>query len=235
MARSSRFVRENGGETVAIEFFPLDVTNFGPTINKIQQAKPDMVFSGLVGGAHVSFYRQYAAAGMNAEIPIASTTFGIGNEHKLISAEEGNGLLAAYSYFEGVQNAENEAFLARMDAKFGANRATMNELTVRSYEGAMLWAEAVKLADSIEHAEVSAALKSGLTYNGPSGPITIDPQTNHAIQNVVLGELQDQEFNIVASYEAEPPADTQLVCDLNADPTLSTFYFENGLAAAGID
>lgn len=230
-----RFVKENGGETLAIEFFPLDVTNFGPTINKIQQAQPDLVFSGLVGGAHVSFYRQYAAAGMNAEIPIASTTFGIGNEHKLISAEEGNGLLAAYSYFEGVQNPENAAFLARMDAKFGDKRATMNELTVRSYEGAMLWAEAVKMAGSIDHAEVTAALKSGLTYNGPSGPITIDPQTNHAIQNVVLGELQDQEFNIVESYEAQPPSDTQLVCDLVANPDQSVFYFENGLAAAGIE
>jgi len=230
-----RFVRENGGETLEVEFFPLDVTNFGPTINKIQQAKPDLVFSGLVGGAHVSFYRQYAAAGMNAEIPIASTTFGIGNEHKLISAEEGNGMLAAYSYFEKVDNPENAAFLARMDERFGADRPAMNELSVRSYEGAMLWAEAVKMAGSTEHAEVAAALRSGLTYKGPSGDLTIDPQTNHAIQNVVLGELQNQEFNIVESFAAQPPADTQLVCDLVANPSQSTFFFENGLAAAGIE
>jgi urea transport system substrate-binding protein len=65
-----KFVADNGGETLGVEFFPLDVTNFGPTINKIQQAKPNMVISGLVGGAHVSFYRQYAAAGMNKDIPI---------------------------------------------------------------------------------------------------------------------------------------------------------------------
>ncbi|MGI9357204.1 MAG: transporter substrate-binding protein, partial [Rhizobiaceae bacterium] len=60
-----KYVKDNGGEAVAVEFFPLDVTNFGPTIKKIQAAKPDMVMSALVGGAHVSFYRQYAAAGMN--------------------------------------------------------------------------------------------------------------------------------------------------------------------------
>ena len=46
-----RFVKENGGETLDVEFFPLDVTNFGPTINKIQTAKPDFVISALVGGA----------------------------------------------------------------------------------------------------------------------------------------------------------------------------------------
>ena len=60
-----KFVAEGGGETLAVEFFPRDVTSFGPTITKIQQAKPDFVFSALVGGAHVSFLRHYAAAGVN--------------------------------------------------------------------------------------------------------------------------------------------------------------------------
>ena len=62
-----KYVADNGGETVETEFFPLDVTNFGPTIKKIQAAKPDMVMSALVGGAHVSFYRQYAASGHEPE------------------------------------------------------------------------------------------------------------------------------------------------------------------------
>jgi urea transport system substrate-binding protein len=229
-----KFVAENGGETLAVEFFPLDVTNFGPTINKIQTAKPDFVISALVGGAHVSFYRQYAAAGMNKEIPIASTTFGVGNEHKLISAEEGDGFLAAYSYFESADNPVNKDFLARFEAKLGANRPGLNELAVRSYEGAMLWAEAVKAAGTADRDPVIEALRSGISYNGPSGTVTVDPQTNHCNMNVYLGELKDQQWNIVESFEAQPPADTQLVCDLVANPNQSTFLFENGLAAAGI-
>ena len=40
-----KFVADNGGETLDVEFFPLDVTNFGPTINKIQTAKPDYIKS----------------------------------------------------------------------------------------------------------------------------------------------------------------------------------------------
>ena len=84
----TKYVREGGGEIVAAEFFPLDVTDFGSTIKKIQAAKPDMVVSALVGGAHISFYRQWAAAGMKAEIPMASTTFGGGNENKVLSAAE---------------------------------------------------------------------------------------------------------------------------------------------------
>jgi len=230
-----RFVAENGGETAAVEFFPLDVTNFGPTITKIQQAAPDLVLSALVGGAHVSFYRQYAAAGLNGSIPIASTTFGVGNEHNLISAEEGNGLLAAYSYFEGVDTPENAAFLERYEARLGDDRPGLNELAMRSYEGAMLWAEAVRQAGTADRDAVIEALRSPISYAGPSGTVTIDPATNHATQNVYLAELQDQSFDILESHEAQPPADTQMVCDLVENPDQSTFYFENGLEAAGIE
>ncbi len=230
-----KYVRDNGGDPVATEFFPLDVTNFGPTIKKIQQAQPDMVMSALVGGAHVSFYRQYAAAGMNASIPIASTTFGVGNEHKLISAEEGNGMICAYSYFEEVDNATNKAFVQRFRDRLGDDAPALNELAARAYEGAYIWAEAVRQAGSTERMAVIEALRSGVYYDGPSGRVQIEPKTNHANQNVYLAELKDQSFQILETYENQPPTDTLLVCDLVADPNQSTFKFENGLKAAGID
>lgn len=229
-----KYIKDNGGETVAVEFFPLDVTNFGPTIKKIQAAKPDMVWSALVGGAHISFYRQYAAAGMNTEIPIASTTFGVGNEHKLISAEEGNGILAAYSYFEEIDTPANQEFVKRFSEFLGGDAPALNELAARSYEGAMLWAEAVKKAGTADRMPVIEALRDNLSIEGPSGTVTIEPKTNHAILNVYLAELQDQKFNIVESYDAQPPADTLLVCDLVENPDQHVFKFENGLEAAGI-
>lgn len=230
-----KFVKDNGGEPVETEFFPLDVTNFGPTIKKIQAAKPDMVMSALVGGAHVSFYKQYAAAGMNKSIPIASTTFGVGNEHKLISAEEGDGMICAYSYFEEIQSEANQAFVQRFKDRLGDDAPALNELAARSYEAAYLWAEGVKAAGTTERMAVIEALRTGLGYDGPSGRVEIEPKTNHALQNVYLAELKDQSFNIIETFENQPPADTLLVCDLEANPNQSTFMFENGLKAAGID
>ena len=64
-AWTRKYCTENGGQIVGEDFFPLDVTNFGSTIQKIQEAKPDFLYLVLVGGAHQSFYRQWAAAGMN--------------------------------------------------------------------------------------------------------------------------------------------------------------------------
>ncbi len=229
-----KYVRDNGGETVATEFFPLDVTNFGTTIKKIQAAKPDMVMSALVGGAHVSFYRQYAAAGMNTSIPIASTTFGVGNEHLLISAEEGNGMIVAYSYLEEVDSDHNRAFVKRFKTKYGAEAPYLNELAARTYEAVYLWAEGVKAAGTLDRMKVIEALETPVGFDGPSGRITIEPKTHHAVQNVYLAELQGQKYNILETYEQQPPSDTLLVCDLQKNPGEAKFYFENGLEAAGI-
>jgi len=230
-----KYVKDNGGETVAVEFFPLDVTNFGPTIQKIQAAKPDMVMSALVGGAHISFYRQYAAAGMNKNIPIASTTFGVGNEHQAISAAEGDGMIVAYSYFEEIDTPANKDFVARFKKRFGADAPYLNELAARTYEGVMLWAEGVRKAGSTDRMKVIEALESPIAIEGPSGTVTIDAKTHHATQNVYLAELKDQKFNIIETFEQQPPADTLLVCDLQANPNEAKFYFENGLKAAGIE
>ena len=230
-----KYVRDHGGESVATEFFPLDVTSFGTTIKKIQAAKPDLVMSALVGGAHVAFYRQYAAAGMNSAIPIASTTFGVGNEHTLISAEEGDGIIVAYGYLQEIDTPANQDFVGRFQAKYGADAPYLNELAARSYEAVYLWAEGVRRAGSLDRMAVIEALESPVSIDGPSGRIAIEPKTHHIVENVYLAELKDQRFTILESFERQPPTDTLLVCDLQADPNQSTFYFENGLAAAGIE
>ena len=118
----TKYCREGGGEVVAADFFPLDVTDFGPTIQKIQAAKPDMVVSVLVGGAHISFYRQWAAAGMKGQIPMASTTFGGGNENqRALARRRATGSSVAFAYFQELDTPANKAFLEKFNAKHGAN------------------------------------------------------------------------------------------------------------------
>src|ERR1700759_4255509 len=130
-----KYTTDNGGEVLSIEFFPLDVTNFSSTISKIQAAKPDFVWSALVGGAHISFYRQWAAAGMNKSIPMASTTFGVGNEQIVLSPEEANGMLVCYNYFESVKNPANTAFLKKFHKRFRPDYPNVTELEMGPYQG----------------------------------------------------------------------------------------------------
>lgn len=213
-----KYVKENGGETVATEFFPLDVTNFEPTIAKIQAAKPDFVWSALVGGAHISFYRQWAAAGMNTKIPMSSTTFAVGNEHIVLSPQECNGMLVCYNYFEGVKNPQNTAFLERFHKRFGANYPNVTELAMGTYQGFLLWAWGVKKAQSVDRMKVIEALESGATIDAPSGKVTIDAATHHCILDVHIAEVKDKKLNVLEDFSQQPPADTAAVCNLKKNP-----------------
>jgi len=108
------------------------------------------VWSALVGGAHISFYRQWAAAGMHKSIPMASTTFAVGNEHIVLSPEECNGMLICYNYFQDLKNPVNAAFVANFHKRFGADYPNITELAMGTYQGFRLWAEGVKKAGSID-------------------------------------------------------------------------------------
>jgi urea transport system substrate-binding protein len=219
-----KYVIENGGSVDAIEFFPLDVTNFSSTIAKIQAAKPDFVWSALVGGAHISFYRQWAAAGMNKTIPMASTTFGVGNEQIVLSPAECNGMLVCYNYFEGVKNPANTAFLAAFHKRFGADYPNVTELAMGTYQGFKLWAEAVKKAKSVDRMKVIEALETGISVEAPSGKVTIDPPTHHCILDVHIAEVKDKKFNLLEDFAQQKPSDTAAVCNLIKNPTDNQQY-----------
>lgn len=218
-----KYVQDNGGEILSTDFFPLDVADFGSTIAKIQAAEPDFVMSALVGGAHLSFYRQWAAAGMKDKIPMASTTLGAGNEQQVLTPEEGNGILLAYNYSRELDTPENKSFLEKWQAKFGSVD-DIHELTAATYQGVMIWAEAVKKAGTAERMAVIEALESNISIVGPGGTVTIEPKTHHAVLDVHILEVQDQKMSVVKSFSQRPPADTAAVCDLEANPNDNTHY-----------
>ena len=217
-------VIENGGEVPSIDFFPLDVTNFGSTISKIQAAKPDFVWSALVGGAHISFYRQWAAAGMRKSIPMASTTFAVGNEHIVLSPDECNGMLVCYNYFQDLKNKANETFVAAFHKRFGADYPNVTELAMGTYQGFRIWAEAVKKAGSVDRIKVIEALETGISIDAPSGKVTIDPPTHHCVLDVHIAEVKDKKLNVLEDFAQQKPADTAAVCDLIKNPTDNQQY-----------
>lgn len=216
-----RYLAENGGQAVSVDFFPLDVADFNSTIAKIQQAKPDLVISALVGGAHMSFYRQWAAAGMKAKIPMASTTLGIGNEHQVLTAAEGDGILVADNYSPELKSAANTKFLEAWGRMYPGNTKAIHELAVSHYQGIKLWAEGVKRAGSLNHDKVVAAMASGVSIEGPSGKVTIDGQTHHVTLDVHVMEMRGQQLKELQSFPQRGPKDTQAVCDLRKDPKSS--------------
>ncbi|MGZ5275293.1 MAG: urea ABC transporter substrate-binding protein [Caldimonas sp.] len=213
----AHYVKQRGGSVLQTDFFPLDVADFGSTIAKIQAAKPDYVCAALVGGAHMSFFRQWAASGMNKKIPLCSTTFGVGNEHLALSAAEGDGILIAGNYSQEDPAPANKDFLARWGKRFGDTKI-VHEIAVSQYQGIKLWAEAVKKAGSLDRDKMLKVLESGISVEGPGGLVKMDPATHHASLDIKVMEVKNQKLTIKQSFKQRPPSDTAASCNLSKNP-----------------
>jgi urea transport system substrate-binding protein len=217
-----KYAKDFGGEVIGAEFFPLDASNFGSTISKIQAAKPDWVLSILVGGPTISFYRQYAAAGLTKQIPLCSTTFAT-TDALVLQPNEYEGLTVCQNYMEDLKNPTNTAYLAGFKKRF-PDEVPVTELAMSSYQGVLLWAEGVTRANSVDRMKVIEALESGIEMDMPSGKVILDKQTHHCTLDIHLGQWTGGTLKVVEDYLAQPPADTQAVCDLVKNPNDNKQY-----------
>ena len=213
----AHYIAQGKGQVLKTDFFPLDVADFGSTIAKIQQEKPAFLVAALVGGAHMSFFRQWAASGMNKKIPMCSTTFGVGNEHLALSPAEGDGILIAGNYSQESTDPANKEFLAKWAKRFGDTKI-VHEIAVSQYQGIMLWAACVKKAGSLDRDKMLAAIESGVSIQGPGGKVTLDPKTHHATLDIKVMEVKGQKLTIKQEFKARPPSDTAQFCDLIKNP-----------------
>jgi branched-chain amino acid transport system substrate-binding protein len=220
-----KFTRDNGGEDLAVEFFPLDIANFQPAISRIQEAKPDVVMSALVGGAHIAFYRQFEASIGKDKMMLASSTYGVGLEQTQLSPEEGDGIVLATSFVDDLDTPEAKDFVSRFHAYTG-DTGYVGEYGEYGERGVKVWAEAVRQAgDPSPDAVIDALAKGGVSVVGAGGQYSVDGQTNHTTMDIhIVRGNANQGFDVIRSFKQRPPTDTQLVCDLNANPGDKTQY-----------
>lgn len=215
---------KHGGKVIAADFFPLNVNQFGAAISKIQKAKPDVIINTFVGPAHAAFYGQWFAAGMKSKIPIASQTFVEAAEHMRMPKEVSEGIVFCYNYVDEIPSANNQAFLKRFKKRFGEKYGYLGDLAATSYQGWVLYAAAVKKAGSFDRDKVIKALETGMSIEGPSGKVTVDPATHHCVFNMYLGKIRGGKVEIMKTFENVRPTNPGGKCDLIKRPNTNTQY-----------
>lgn len=214
-----KYVAQAAGQVVGSEFIPLDVAEFSSVITKLQEAKPDVVFSLLVGGNHIAFYRQFVASGLRDKMKIVSATFGLGNEQVVVAPEESKDIVAVYPYFQEIDTPANQQFVAMWHKEFGKDYAYITDSAVTVWNGWHLWANAVGKAGSTDREKVIKALESGISFDGPSGTVTIDGPSHHVYQNTHFARTNDKHgFTVLGGEKNVPPAFEKKMCDLIKKP-----------------
>jgi urea transport system substrate-binding protein len=215
-----RFVEEQGGKVVATEFFPLDQTDFGAAIGRIQARRPDVIFSLLVGTNHLGFHRQFAAAGLVDRIPIVSSVFGQAGELTSLSPQEYKGLVVAFAYYPQLDNPANKAFLDRVRARHGGRLPfAIGEFPYNIWLNIQLWAAAANQAGSIDKGKVIDAIEAGFQLDAPEGRVRMDGKTHHLVHSIHVAQAtEDRAFKIIKTIPNVQPSYEQSVCDLIGKP-----------------
>jgi urea transport system substrate-binding protein len=194
-----------GGEVVGEAYLPFGGLDPAVILEKIRQAKPDVILSTIVGDSNAPFYRGLREAGLTPkEAPVIS--FAISEtEAQTLPYGDIAGHYSAWCYFQSIDRPENQVFIRKFRDRYGAGRV-ISDVMETAYFSVRFWARGVKRAKSLEPGEVSASLL-GLSYNAPEGIVTVDPSTRHTWRSFNMGQIgPDGGIRIVwsADYPIRP-------------------------------
>ena len=231
---------ENDAEVIGEEFIPLSETQFGSTINRIQDADPDFVMSMLVGANHTAFYEQKASAGL--EVPIGtSTAMAQGYEHRRLDPPAMANIYAGVNYMEEIpttRNTDDGGFVDRYYDRW-PDAPYLNEEAETNYFSIYMYKQAVEQAGTLDQEEVKSALESGISYEAPEAPegetIELDGATHHVDHWMWVMRADDQ-HNVEAVENRKIPEtflSETVGCDLTSEDeevqyTPRDFYEEAG-------
>ncbi len=184
------------GKLAGEEYAPLGHTEFSSIINKIKAARPDCIYSTVVGGSNVAFYKQLRAAGLDgSKITLLSTVVSE-NEIEGIGKDNAVGYYACMGYFQSLKNAANERFVKAFKARYGQDRVIGDPMEV-AYNSVHLWKLAVEKAGSFDPDKVRAAA-AGIAFDAPEGTVRIHATNQHVWKKVRVGKARpDGQFDIV--------------------------------------
>lgn len=164
------------GKVVGEEYYPLGHTNFRSLINKVKLAKPDVIYSIVVGGSNVSWFKQLKAADITGDKWTLLTISTTEDEVKGIGGDSVVNFYSAMKYFQTLKNPNNEKFVAAFKAKYGAD-SVIGDVTQAAYLGPWLWKAAVEKAGSFDVDKVVAASPGIELKTAPEGYVKV--HANH--------------------------------------------------------
>ncbi|MFQ5781902.1 MAG: urea ABC transporter substrate-binding protein [Nitrosopumilus sp.] len=197
-------ISELGGTVVGEKYRILGDTNFKEIVSDIQNKKPDVIINTINGDSNIAFFKELRDVGILPQnLPTISLSIGE-NEIQQLGSENMKGDYAVWNYFQSIDTNRNRDFVEAFQKQFGTSRTTSDPMEA-AYNGIFLYAKSVEIAGTTDLSVVREVLK-GITFSGPGGTIGIDPQNQHLLKIVRVGQiLPDGQFKIISSSEDPIP------------------------------
>ena len=188
-------------EDIMINYTPFGHSDWQTIVADIKKfgsaGKKTAVVSTINGDANVPFYKELANAGVKAtDIPVVAFSVG---EEELAGVDTKNlvGHLAAWNYFQSVDNPANKEFIAKWKAFTKNPKRVTNDPMEAHFIGFNMWVKAVEKAGTTDPDKVIAALPGTEAPNLTGGVSKMLPN-HHITKPVLIGEVRaDGQFDTV--------------------------------------
>jgi urea transport system substrate-binding protein len=210
-----QFLNKNGVtddniEEIYTPFGHSDYQTIVANIKKFSQGGKTAVVSTINGDSNVPFYKELGNAGLKAtDVPVVA--FSVGEEElRGVDTKPLVGHLAAWNYFESLENPTNAEFVKKWKAYAKAKNlpnyqtAVTNDPMEATYIGINMWKQAVEKAGTTNVDKVIDAM-GGQSFAAPNGfTVKMDETNHHLHKPVFIGEIQaDGQFEVV--WETKGP------------------------------
>jgi urea transport system substrate-binding protein len=170
-ATARHVVNEKSGAVVGEAFAPLGSRDFGPLIDRVVAARPDVVLSSFVGADLVAFERQCYARGVRETSRSLALALDEPTRER-IGDQACIGMWGVSGYFEQLDVEENRDFLRRYRGAYGPLATPVSSISESVYETVHLYATAARRVGSDDPAQVARELRRG-SFDFPRGTVAM--------------------------------------------------------------
>lgn len=199
-------VTANGGAILGEEYYPLDHTDYGKTVERIASSGAEVVFNTIVPSGLMPFLEQLYDSGFTKRGGQLVCTYFDENLLSLLPAAQVDGLYSCLDYYQTVSDPFSQKLLNRYNKLYPGNAMfTGGSACSGLYRGMKLWEAAVNEAGSLKQEDVIKALDHAKIAEGPGGSAEMVPGQHHVRMNMYIGQAKNGRFEIAKSLGVIDP------------------------------
>lgn len=201
-AAARHVLDEQAAVVVGESFAPLGSRDFGPLIDRVLEARPDVVLSSFVGADLVAFERQCHARGVRDQARSLALALDEPTRER-IGDQASMGMWGVSGYFEQLEVEENRDLLRRYRRAYGPFATPVSSISESAYEAVHLYASAARRVGPDDSAQVARELRRG-TFAFPRGTVSMTAGGGMG-QQLYLAEAVAGGFSILPATEHVSP------------------------------
>jgi branched-chain amino acid transport system substrate-binding protein len=196
------FTKE-GGKVLKEIFTPVGTNDFSAYLADIRSMNAPAVYGFMVGSEAGRFVRQFRQFGLKGRVKLLGFQSTLDSDTFPLQGNSAVGGLSTSIYCETLDTPENNAFVQVYEKKHKELPGIFSE---SGYTAMRIIDDAAKSIDGkVEDIAAWSAAIGKTNINAPRGPVSFDPVTHQAIQNVYVREVIEHKGRIVNKVIATIP------------------------------